>query len=87
MSHPRQANGYRFGGGRFETDAPILEKLGLTVPGTSFADTGFELLAGDGAFVAWFECILDAVDALKVHVGPGKVVRCCDRALLKIRRR
>lgn len=82
------SNGYRFGPGNY-VNAPskvAAAPLPLTVEGVSFSATGFELLAGDGTFVAWFEDVLDAVDALKVLAGTGKVVRCRDRALIKIRR-
>lgn len=80
-------NGYRFGNGTFRRDEPYTSQPAMTEPGVSIAPLGYELIAGDGAFVAWFGCVLDAVDALKAHRGPGKVVRCSDRALLKARRR
>ncbi len=87
MSHPRQSNGYRFGSGRFVTESPLAEPLALTVPGESIGPVGYELLATDGTFVSWFACVLDACEALKRGRGAGKVVRCSDRALLKLRRR
>ncbi|MBA2685300.1 MAG: hypothetical protein H0U66_12505 [Gemmatimonadaceae bacterium] len=87
MSSPAHKNGFRYGGGRFFTESPLPEPLALVVPGVSIAADGFELLAGDGAFVSWFACVLDACEALKRSRGAGKVVRCSDRALIKSRRR
>ncbi len=78
------ANGYRFGSGRFVEANSLPEKnVAIIVDGASIAKQGYELLTFDGGFLAWFDDILDAVDALKVNVLAGKVVRCTDRALLK----
>ncbi len=87
VSNPRQPNGFRFGSGRFVTESPLPEPLPLTVPGESIVNVGYELLATDGTFVSWFACLLDACEALKRSRSAGKIVRCSDRALLKLRRR
>lgn len=77
-------NGYRFGNGTFVTAAPLPGPQGpIIVEGASIAKQGYELLTFDGGFLAWFDDILDAVDALKINQLAGKVVRCADRALLK----
>jgi hypothetical protein len=86
----RQSNGYRFGSAKFSTAKRATPQPAIVVPpaaGQEVAAAGFELLQGDGTLVAWFEDLLDAVDALKAHVGPGKIVRCADRALMKSRGR
>lgn len=46
---------------------------------------GYELLGVGDVVIATFACFLDACDRLREHRGPGKIVRCSDRALLKIR--
>ncbi len=76
---------FRFGPGRFVSDDAYRETVYGPQPGVSVALTGFELLDRDGSSLAHFACILDAVAALKRHSGPGKVVRCADRVLMKIR--
>ncbi len=86
MSMPQQANGFRFGPGNWRPKGTKhTEEAPRYVDGVSSATTGFELLAGNGAALAWFADVLDAYDALKAHRGPGKVVRCADRALLRVR--
>lgn len=84
----RQSNGYRFGSATFTPATRTVPQPVIVVPpvaGQSLTLAGFELLDGKDAFVSWHECILNAVDALKAHRGPGKVVRCRDRALMKHR--
>ena len=83
----RQTSGYRFGNATFrsETPFPESEQASRTVPGISFADTGFEVIDGKGIFIAWFACPIDACDCLKA-AGEGKLVRCSDRALFRVRR-
>ena len=63
---------------------PESPRASRTVPGVSFADTGFEVVDGKDVFVAWFACPLDACDALKA-ASEGKIVRCGDRALIKVK--
>ena len=76
------ANGYVYGSGRFRESAKVPEaRVAIVVPGTSIADLGFEILDATGAFVAWFECIVDALVVRRAK-GLAKVVRCSDRALM-----
>jgi hypothetical protein len=79
------ANGYRFGSRTFRKERPFVEKPARFVAGQSLTLAGFELLDAKECFVAWYECIVDACDALKAIRGPAKVVRCRDRALMKHR--
>lgn len=80
------ASGFRFGPGNW-ANSPSKPEINTnrTVPGVSIADVGFELLAHDGTFEAWFLCPLDGVDAMKAFAGACKLVRCSDRALIKVR--
>lgn len=76
---------YNFGTGlRRDAAVPESPRASRTVPGVSFADTGFEVVDGQDVFVAWFACPLDACDALKT-ASEGKIVRCGDRALIKVK--
>lgn len=80
-----ERRGYNFGMGlRRDAVLPESPRASRTVPGVSFADTGFEVVDGDGVFVSWFACPLDACDALKA-LHEGKIVRCGDRSLIKIK--
>ena len=81
------ANGWRFGPRSWRDEVIPAAQPALIEPGESIANIGFELLAGDGVFVSWHACVLDACDALRFRGGPGKIVRCSDRALIKSRRR
>jgi hypothetical protein len=85
MSSPVQESGYRFGPGNWKPKGELTKEGPRYVDGISAAATGYELLAGDGVSLSWYACVLDAYDALRAHSGPGKVVRCADRALLRIR--
>lgn len=82
-------DGFRFGPGRFVSSKSLPEENVATVvpapAGQNVTLAGYELLGADGGFVGWWECILDAIDALKALRGPGKVVRCRDRVLMKQR--
>jgi len=82
----RQTNGYRFGNATFRSETPFPEspRASRTVPGVSFAETGFEVIDGADVFVSWFACPLDACDALKA-AREGKIVRCSDRSLIKMK--
>lgn len=76
---------YNFGTGlRRDATIPESPRASRTVPGVSFADTGFEVVDGQDVFVAWFACPLDACDRLKT-ASEGKIVRCGDRALIKVK--
>jgi len=75
-------NGFRYGPGRFRASPSLPEaNKAIRVEGVSIADLGFEVLDAAGGFVAWFECIVDALVVRRAK-GYAKVVRCSDRALI-----
>lgn len=77
------ANGYRYGSGLFLTAGGRVPEKPTPPPvaGKSIATHGFEALDKDGTFVAWFECIVDALQLTKMRANT-MVVRCSDRVMM-----
>lgn len=74
---------YNFGTGlKRDASVPASPRASRTVPGVSFAATGFEIVDKDDVFVSWFACPLDACAAFKLRTS-GTIVRCSDRAAIK----
>ncbi len=80
MSH-----GYNFGAGRHDGAVSLTETVHAPDTGVSLRADGFELLTRGGELRGWYACVLDACAAMKRMGGPGRIVRCADRAVIKVR--